>query len=100
MKKFKRRFLDKWLKEDGLVAVPESWQREYTTLCRDAVHRRDAVATLINEFNTLLEDYYLKHARRELIDEMEIAELPYKTNTSKEEMAKALTDHYSIVVEK
>ena len=66
MKKFRSWLIDKLLKHDGMVAVPEEWQKEYVKLAGDKVRSGQTIAEIIKEYNKLLEDYFNKCNMKEL----------------------------------
>ena len=66
MKKFRTWIVEKLLKHDGMVAVPEEWQKEYVKLAGDKVRNGQAIAELMKEYNKLLEDYFNKCNMKEL----------------------------------
>lgn len=66
MKKFRTWLIEKLLKHDGMVAVPEEWQKEYVKLAGDKVRNGQTIAELIKEYNKLLEDYFNKCNMKEL----------------------------------
>ncbi len=66
MKKFRTWLIDKLLSHDDLIAVPDSWQKEFVQLAGDKVRNGQAIAEIIKEYNKLLEDYLNKCSIKEL----------------------------------
>jgi hypothetical protein len=66
VKKFRSWLIEKLLKHDGMVAVPEEWQKEYVKLAGDKVRSGQTIAEIIKEYNKLLEDYFNKCNMKEL----------------------------------
>ena len=66
MKKFRTWLIEKLLKLDGMIAVPEEWQKEYVKLAGDKVRNGQTIAELMKEYNKLLEDYLNKCNMKEL----------------------------------
>ena len=66
MKKFRTWLVESLLKRDGMIAVPEEWQKEYVKLAGDKVRNGQTIAELMREYNELLEDYLNKCNMKEL----------------------------------
>lgn len=64
--KLRERLLNHLLDRDNLVAVPVEWQKEYVKLAADKVRSGQAIAELMKEYNSLLEDYLNKCNMKEL----------------------------------
>lgn len=64
--KLRERLLNHLLDRDNLVAVPVEWQKEYVKLAADKVRNGQAIAELMKEYNSLLEDYLNKCTMKEL----------------------------------
>lgn len=64
--KLRERLLNHLLDRDNLVAVPIEWQKEYVKLAGDKVRNGQAIAELMKEYNSLLEDYLNKCTMKEL----------------------------------
>ena len=66
MKKMRAWLVEKLLKHDGMIAVPEEWQKEYVKLAGDKVRSGQTIAEIMKEYNKLLEDYLNKCNMKEL----------------------------------
>lgn len=66
MRKLRTWIVEKLLKHDGMVAVPEEWQKEYVKLAGDKVRNGQTIAEIMKEYNSLLEDYLNKCNMKEL----------------------------------
>lgn len=100
MDKIKNWLITKLLSKDKLVAVPENWQKDYVKMAADKVKNSAAIATIINEYNSLLKDYYEECSLKKLIGLMEENGLPYKTTLSKKDMINSLYEEFKMTYEK
>ena len=64
--KLRERLLNHLLDRDNLLTVPGKWQKEYVKLAADKVRNGQAIAELMKEYNSLLEDYLNKCTMKEL----------------------------------
>lgn len=62
----KNYLMNKWLKEDNLVCVPASWQKEYVKMVGSKVRMGKLINEMIDAYNELLLDFYSKHSIKEL----------------------------------
>lgn len=100
MQSFKNWLITILLKKDKLVAVPESWQVDYIKTAADKIKNSKAVVALIDEYNSLLKDFFLKHSVKELQETLKDNDIIYKTTMSKEELAELAYQEFKMTYEK
>lgn len=100
MQSFKNWLITILLKKDKLVAVPESWQVDYIKTAADKIKNSKAIAALIDEYNLLLKDFFLKHSVKELQETLKDNDIIYKTTMSKEELAELAYQEFKMTYEK
>lgn len=100
MQRFKNWLITVLLKKDRLVAVPISWQREYVKLAGQVVRDRDAIATLIDEYNEVLEDYFKKCSIKELKKALEKESIAIKANATKKDLIELACQEFRMTIEK
>ncbi len=100
MQSLKNWLISKLLERDKLVAVPQSWQKEYVKLAADKVKNSQALDLLVNEYNTLLLDYYKRSSVKELKEELEKNNISFKATASKEELINILHKEFKMLYEK
>ena len=100
MQSFKNWLITILLKKDKLVAVPESWQVDYIKTATDKIKNSKAVVALIDEYNSLLKDFFLKHSVKELQETLKDNDIIYKTTMSKEELAELAYQEFKMTYEK
>ena len=100
MQKLKNKLITFLLRKDKLVAVPLTWQEDYVRLAADAVKNKAAMATIITEYNNLLQDFFNKNSIKELQDLLTNEEIDYKTTMSKKELADLAYQEFKMTIEK
>lgn len=96
----RQKLIDKLLAKEKLVAVPQSWQKEYVKLAGDKIRNGKTIDQLVREYNLLLKDYYDKHSVRELKIRLREDNIKMPANASKEDLVGALVHEYQMVFEK
>jgi len=100
MQRFRNWLISRLLRKDKLVAVPLSWQNEYVKLIKETNIQTEAITTLINEYNQLLEDFYGKCTIEELRNILTQEQIHFKTTTPKQELIKLAYDEFKMTVAK
>lgn len=86
MQKFKNWLIDRLLKKDKLVAVPEDWQVDYVKTASANVKNKGVITTIITEYNNLLKDYFEKCSAKELTNMLLEEKVQFKAGTPKAEL--------------
>lgn len=100
MQSFKNWLITALLKKDKLVAVPESWQKDYVRMAGDEANKRRAISAMINEYNNLLKDYFNKCSVKELQEELSEANITFKSTATKQELADLAYQEFRMAIEK
>lgn len=100
MQSFKNWLITVLLKKDKLVAVPESWQVDYIKTAADKIKNSKAIVELIDEYNSLLKDYFMKHSVKELQETLKDNNINFKTTLSKDELAALAYEEFKMTYEK
>ena len=100
MQKFKNWLIDALLKKDKLVAVPTSWQNEYVHLAGESVKNKQAIATMITEYNNLLKDYFNKCSIKDLQQELADGGVKFKANMTKQELVDLAYQEFRMTIER
>lgn len=99
MQTFKNWLIGRLLKKDKLVAVPESWQTDYVKTASANVSNRNALISIIKEYNNLLKDYFEKCSIKELTNTLTEEKVEIKTGLSKAELVDLAVKEFSMSYE-
>lgn len=95
--KLRQRILNNMLERDGLVAVPKEWQKEYVKLAGEKVNNFKTIDVLVDEYNSLLKDYYSKCSIKDLKDALKDADIDKPiTKLSKDELIEEAVKEYKM----
>ena len=100
MGRIRNKIITALLKKDKLVAVPANWHKDYVRMAADEVHKRDAIATIITEYNKLLSDYFHECSANLLRSTLDDGNVKYKTTMTKDELADLAYEEFKMTVEK
>lgn len=100
MQRLKNRLVSYLLRKDKLVAVPMSWQEEYVKLIKDSNNQKQAIGTIIEEYNQLLKDFFNKNSVKELQEVLRESGIIFKTTDSKEELVNKAYEEFRMSIEK
>lgn len=98
MRTFKNWLITTLLKKDKLVAVPEKWQVDYVKTASNNVKNKQAIISLIKEYNELLLDYFKKCSIKELKEI--ITDTNIKGITSKEQLVQIAYEESKMTYER
>lgn len=96
MEKLKTKFMNRLLRHDGLIAVPEGWEIEYVKLAGDKVRLGQTITDLIKAYNELLEDNLKRCSITELKGMIKDAGLNIPKGIGKEELIDLAYNEYKM----